>query len=50
MSWDEELLPTPAAGAVVKFKDVEQPGVPECWQWWMGLVGGEDILVGSGAG
>lgn len=28
MSWDEESLLTPAVGAVGKFKDVEQPGVP----------------------
>lgn len=28
MNWDEELPLAQAVGAVVKFKDVEQPGVP----------------------
>lgn len=48
MHWDEELLLTPAVrgcGEVLRMWN--SLGCLECWQWWMGLVGGEDILVGE---
>lgn len=45
MSWDKEPLLTPAVGGCREI--LRMWNSLECWQWWMGLVGSEDTLVGE---